>query len=634
MDPDTRKTKFGAGQSGQGFVEFALILPVLLTWGIVEFGRLLLIYTEVSNAAREAVRYGVARGADPYAPANYLDCEGIINAGKATTVLTPLEEPNFAITYDRGGGETLGSCFDDDRPAVQLGDRLLITVTYEVAPLILFQDAGPFQVQFSTARTIVYQGIPMDDGGAAGPTPGGQTALEITYGETNCEAYLTWFYDGEDAEAFNLYRTRPFPPVLIAEHIEGSVYPTDGSFMSVQNEERYMIRPWNEAGEGTSSNEVVIEGCSGLIVPPNFAFTRTGYFPSCHGYFTWGPVYGIAGYHLYVDGSPIGGDITGTRYPPEELGDTDVAEGQVYELKAFDDGGAEGPAATLTIEGCTPPPLTPPTGFTFVLNQAFLPCNGHFTWDGVEAADKYRMYESGSQFAEVTAPTTRFPAATGTYYNVLNGQRYNVTAWNPLEESGFSGDVFISGCQEGGGEPHEVTFYLHSNPTPPAWHGNAPPPLTMNPTGPTHDNLYNYHTTDPGKPGREVTKGGGTPPGEGNPEKYLEWRGGPYAQPLLVSDVSLTIYGKNPLNQDVTAHYYLYLRSSGGGYTWLSEASYVWLKQGVNWKPATISFGAGPFTVLPGEQLVLWVTSDGLKNVQFAYDTETYQSVLQFTGEW
>jgi hypothetical protein len=632
MDPDTRKARFRAGQSGQGFVEFALILPVLLllTWGIVEFGRMLLIYTEVSNAAREAVRYGVARGTDPYADPNYMDCQGIRDAGKATTVLTPLEDDHFAITYDHGGGETLGTC-DDEPPGVQLGDRLLITVTYEVAPLILFQDAGPFEVQFSTARTIVHQGIPMDDGGSAGLPPGSQPTLGISYGETGCEASFTWTYDGDDVEGFHLYKISPPPPEQINGDIVGYMYPEDGGLIPVQNGQMYHVRPYNGAGEGTPSNAVTIEGCSGLVAPPNFAFTRTGYFPSCHGYFTWGAVDGATGFHLYVDGSPIGGDISGTRFP-EGSGDTDVAEGQVYEVRAYDPGG-EGPGASLNIEGCAPPPLTPPTGFSFVLNQTFLPCNGHFTWDGVEAAEEYHMYLDGSGFAQVAAPTTRYPAASGTYRNVLNGQRYNVTAWNPLEESGLSGDVFISGCQEGGAA-QPVTFYLHSNPTPPTWHGNAAPPLTMNPTAPTHDNLYNYNTTDPGKPGREITKNGGIPPGETNPDKYLEWRGGPYAQPLVISDVTLTIYGRNPLNQDVTAHYYLYIRSSGGGYTYLSEAAYVWPKQGVNWKPAALSLGAGPFTVQPGEQLVVWATSDGLKNIQFAYDTVTYNSRLEFTGEW
>jgi Flp pilus assembly protein TadG len=61
---ERRESKASEKQAGQGFVEFALILPVLLLlmFGVIEFGRLLFIYTEVSNATREAVRFGVVRG--------------------------------------------------------------------------------------------------------------------------------------------------------------------------------------------------------------------------------------------------------------------------------------------------------------------------------------------------------------------------------------------------------------------------------------------------------------------------------------------------------------------------------------------------------------------------------------------
>jgi hypothetical protein len=48
-------------QKGQGLVEFALILPLLLlmVFGIVEFGRIFQAYLTVQHAAREAARYAV-----------------------------------------------------------------------------------------------------------------------------------------------------------------------------------------------------------------------------------------------------------------------------------------------------------------------------------------------------------------------------------------------------------------------------------------------------------------------------------------------------------------------------------------------------------------------------------------------
>ncbi|MEN4041110.1 MAG: pilus assembly protein, partial [Anaerolineaceae bacterium] len=45
---------------GQGMVEFALAIPVLLLilFGIIEMGRLMFYYSSVATASREAARYG------------------------------------------------------------------------------------------------------------------------------------------------------------------------------------------------------------------------------------------------------------------------------------------------------------------------------------------------------------------------------------------------------------------------------------------------------------------------------------------------------------------------------------------------------------------------------------------------
>ncbi len=47
---------------GQGMVEFALALPIflLLVFGVIEAGHLLMTYSAVYSAAREGARYGAA----------------------------------------------------------------------------------------------------------------------------------------------------------------------------------------------------------------------------------------------------------------------------------------------------------------------------------------------------------------------------------------------------------------------------------------------------------------------------------------------------------------------------------------------------------------------------------------------
>ena len=74
--------KIKSPTKGQSLLEFALMLPILLliVIGVIEFGRIFLLYTEASNAAREAARYGVAAGQSPNNMPRYLDCAEIRQA--------------------------------------------------------------------------------------------------------------------------------------------------------------------------------------------------------------------------------------------------------------------------------------------------------------------------------------------------------------------------------------------------------------------------------------------------------------------------------------------------------------------------------------------------------------------------
>jgi TadE-like protein len=76
----------------QGMVEFALVFPVvlLLIYGIMEFGRMIYIYSSVTTASREAARYGVAVGTVGGVP-RYLDCPGILDAAERAAILVPMD---------------------------------------------------------------------------------------------------------------------------------------------------------------------------------------------------------------------------------------------------------------------------------------------------------------------------------------------------------------------------------------------------------------------------------------------------------------------------------------------------------------------------------------------------------------
>ena len=72
-------------ERGQALVEFALTVPIflMLVFGIIDLARLVFAYTQVIDAARQGVRYGIVEGLDQ-GNYQYLDCTGIENAALDT----------------------------------------------------------------------------------------------------------------------------------------------------------------------------------------------------------------------------------------------------------------------------------------------------------------------------------------------------------------------------------------------------------------------------------------------------------------------------------------------------------------------------------------------------------------------
>jgi hypothetical protein len=238
---------------------------------------------------------------------------------------------------------------------------------------------------------------------------------------------------------------------------------------------------------------------------------------------------------------------------------------------------------------------------------------------------------------------SRYPSHDGKI-EVDPGQVFTVTAVNEILPSGelFLGEsasATANQCYEGAGQV-PVTYYLHSDPTPPRFDELTTPPYAMNETEPSHSVLYNYNSDDPSKPGREVKKGGGTPPGETDLETYIEWFTGKQTMPLtLESDVTLVLWGKNPSNQPVVATAYLYKLDSDG-YHLISYNSYTWPAGVTEWEQLTLNIG-GENSVIPTDsELRVWIVSNNAKSLHFAYDTRTYPwdddypSRIEFLGRW
>lgn len=171
----TRKT-----EKAQGLVEFALIFPMLmiLLLGIIEVGRMLVIYTSVTASSREAARYGSAAGISENGVAYYLDTVGIEAAARRITLLTGVTQVDIVRN---AAPDHKCKMVGDELPASSTDICIIaVTVTAPYTPLFgLVPSLAPFNVASTTSRTIVKQvGIDMSNaGGGGGGGGGGCTAV-------------------------------------------------------------------------------------------------------------------------------------------------------------------------------------------------------------------------------------------------------------------------------------------------------------------------------------------------------------------------------------------------------------------------------------------------------------------------
>jgi hypothetical protein len=152
-----RLNLFSKKCSGQGIVEFALILPLLLllVYGVIEAGRLLFLYSAVFTSSREGARYGSASGdVGGYVP-HYQDCNGIMNAVKRIATFAGVQDSDIRIEYDHGPntGTPFGSC--PSSVPVTLNDRVMVSVTAYYSPIVPLVKFPPIQINSHTARTIL-----------------------------------------------------------------------------------------------------------------------------------------------------------------------------------------------------------------------------------------------------------------------------------------------------------------------------------------------------------------------------------------------------------------------------------------------------------------------------------------------
>ncbi len=155
-------------ERAQGLVEFALIFPLLLLvlLALIEFGRLLFIYSLTLSASREAVRYGSAAGDIGGGTPHYQDCAGIRSAARRVGNMAGISDANITISYDHGPNTTVFSTTCPAPTEVKLGDRMIIRVVATYQPIVPIVNVPAFPISAQSFRTIlkdvIIKGTPED----------------------------------------------------------------------------------------------------------------------------------------------------------------------------------------------------------------------------------------------------------------------------------------------------------------------------------------------------------------------------------------------------------------------------------------------------------------------------------------
>ena len=151
-----------SGSRGQAIVEFAIVLPILLMIlvGIFEFARMVFIYSAVTNASRNAVRYASAVGLEDTGTYHkYLYCDGIKKVASDSAFMLRPSDVTVTVSYDSGPNTTsLGTCnVSGGEAAISIPDqgRVNVTVVATYRPMVRLIPIPTRTFTSSSYRTII-----------------------------------------------------------------------------------------------------------------------------------------------------------------------------------------------------------------------------------------------------------------------------------------------------------------------------------------------------------------------------------------------------------------------------------------------------------------------------------------------
>jgi len=158
------------GSRAQALVEFSIALPVLMVLlvGIMEAGRMVMMYALVTNASRDAVRYASAAGKSDDGVTKYEYCAGIRKVAKDSAFILNLQDSDITISYYHGMSSTAFATCPVPSPSgaysVDINssckdntscDRVKVEVRATYSPVIKLIPLGTRNFKSATTRTIL-----------------------------------------------------------------------------------------------------------------------------------------------------------------------------------------------------------------------------------------------------------------------------------------------------------------------------------------------------------------------------------------------------------------------------------------------------------------------------------------------
>jgi Flp pilus assembly protein TadG len=130
-------------------IEFALIsvMFIILLAGVVEMGRMVLVYTTIANAARAGARYAIVHGADqtvsPSGPGNPCTCTNVKTVVKNFASAGLVNTSALTITVAYPGGNN------------NAGSLVTVTVAYTYDPFVNYFGTLLNKTLGSTSQGII-----------------------------------------------------------------------------------------------------------------------------------------------------------------------------------------------------------------------------------------------------------------------------------------------------------------------------------------------------------------------------------------------------------------------------------------------------------------------------------------------